>query len=205
MNEEPLCVACLFELPLTDFHTHPLDNDMAKRLWGRFPVERATALFHYHSHSLSARILYSMKYGNSPLLCRQMGKLAAGEAGEAFFSGIDALVYVPLTRGRQRERGYNQCQLLAEGISSKTSIPVLYDALVRNHFTGSQTRRSLEERLAATQDAFTLGNAEGIEGRHLLLVDDVMTTGATLCACADALLQAKPSAISVMVLAATQL
>jgi len=164
---------------------------MARLFWGVIPVERAAALFYYEAHSLTSHILYDLKYHDHPEIGVEMGRLAAREFCESeFFDGIDLIVPIPLARNRQRHRGYNQSACLAEGISRVTGIPVEKRVVRRAKFKQSQTQMGRLDRQANVEGVFTLENAKAVQGRHVLVVDDVTTTGATMKACALELLKA---------------
>ena len=201
-SEESVCITCLAELPRTNLKDIP-GNRMEQLFWGIIPIERASALYLYAKGSKVAQILYAMKYHGRKDVCRQMGTLSAEELLKTdFFAHIDALIPVPLHPKRLRERGYNQSEWFARGISEKTGIPIYNNVLrrVRNNLT--QTHKSSYERRENAESLFaTTPEADRISGKHLLLTDDVLTTGATLTACAEALLGIKGVRISILTLA----
>ena len=204
VSEESVCGCCNMQLPRTDFALHPSDNTMTRLLWGEVAVERGAALFHYHPEADTAQLIHQAKYYFHPELCDEMGRMMARELlPTAFFNGIDLLVPIPLTMRRQRQRGYNQSEQLARGISHITHIPVETRAVKRRHFHGSQTHKDHTQRREDVREAFQLSRPDRITGRHLLLIDDVMTTGATVCACARELLKADGVRISVLTLGFT--
>jgi len=200
-EEAVLCPACMLHLPLTHYAAHPFDNPLARLFWGQFPIERATALFFYEPHAELAELIYSLKYRNRPEVGRQMGRIAARSLlDEGFFEGIDALVPVPIARRRQRQRGYNQSREIACGISEATGIPIFSKVVERLEFRQSQTRLNPYERRENVEEAFRLTDPGRIAHRHLLLVDDVITTGSTINACARQLASAPDVRISVFAL-----
>ena len=204
-SEQFVCTICLLRMPRTDFALHSTDNLMARMLWGRADIERAAALFRYQPTSPVSKAIQEMKYKNQPELGRFLGRFAAEElASTYFFEDIDALLPMPITRKRQRERGYNQSQLIAEGISAVTGIPILNKVVKRTHFVQSQTRQNMLERQLNVEGAFQLVDGEALRDKHILLIDDVMTTGATMGACCQQLQQAPGVRISVFALAFTQ-
>ena len=145
-----------------------------------------------------------MKYGNQPEMGEQMGRMAALEMNSSgFFEGIDFLLPVPLAPVRERQRGYNQSMEIARGIQEVTGIPICHDALRRISFTDSQTQKDRRSRQENVAKAFQLINADKISGKHLLLIDDVVTTGATLIACGQELQKAHPQCISLLSLGFT--
>ena len=203
-TERSLCSVCQLHLPRTVFQFSPDDNPMAQLFWHLAPIERAAALIYYQSHSEMARMVYQLKYGNSPDVGEDLGRLLAADMQIAhYFDGIDLLVPVPLTMKRQRQRGYNQSEMLARGISSVTHLPVAAKALKRQAFHRSQTHLSRHERQENVNGIFVAADAETLKGRHVLLIDDVCTTGATLTACAQALAPIEDIRISVLTLAFT--
>ena len=200
-SERVLCAACNMHLPRTGFQQSPMDNTMARLFWGIIPVERAAALFYYASHAPAANIVYDMKYHDHPEIGVEMGRLMGREFSEAgFFDGIDMIVPVPLAKKRQRQRGYNQSAELARGLSQATGLPI-YDRVVRRTvFLKSQTEMGRWERQENVERVFELKEADALRGRHVLLVDDVVTTGATMTACARELLKAGDIRISLIAL-----
>lgn len=199
VGERVVCGPCNYQLPRTDCLSDLTANDMARRFWGRVPVERAFALVRHLPHALSAQTVYRLKYGRNPMLGNQMGWLLAHElAATDFFDGVDAIVPVPLARRRQRERGYNQSEQLARGIAEATGLPVITDAVRRVTFGGSQTQKDRHARLENVEHAFVPRRIERLRGLHVVLVDDVVTTGATLTACIRALMQAEGVRVSIL-------
>ena len=176
---------------------------MEQCFWGRFPIVRASSLFYYTKGGNVARILYAMKYHNRKRLCVKMGEWLGGALlPSGFFEGIDYLLPVPLFRSRQRERGYNQSELLARGIAQKTRLPLCTNALYRVRNNATQTHKSGYARWQNVEGLFrATSEADCLKGKHILLVDDVLTTGATLVACADALSAIEGIRISVVTLA----
>lgn len=204
-TERSLCAVCQLHLPRTGFQFSPDDNPMAQLFWHLVPVERAAAFIYYQSHSEMARMVYELKYRNSPDVGEDLGRLMATDMQLAhFFDGIDLLVPVPLTNKRLRQRGYNQSEMLAQGISDITHLPVVPKALKRQVFRESQTHLSRHERQENVDGIFVAADAKTLKGRHVLLIDDVCTTGATLMSCAQALAPIEGIRISVLTLGFTK-
>ena len=201
--QSPLCIHCINLLPLTNFHFHA-NNPVEKHFWGRLPVTGATSLCHFTTGSLIQHLLHQLKYkGNKDtgyFLGRMMGK-ALNESGR--FSNIDALVPLPLYTARQRKRGYNQSAVLCNGIAGIMQLPVITDAVIRLAATETQTRKTRIERWRNMEGKFEVIKPAAITGKHVLLVDDVVTTGATLEACGHALLKAEGVKLSIATLAYT--
>lgn len=205
MDERQVCCRCNLHMPRTYFARTPLDNEMARMLWGQIPVERAAALFYYKTGSRLTRVVHRMKYGNSPLTGEEMGCMLAKEmVPDGFFEGVDLLVPVPLTPARQRERGYNQSMELAKGISKVTGLAIARNVVRRTKFDVSQTHKRGTERMKNVENAFKLVDGRRIAHRHVMVVDDVMTTGATIIHCARELLKAGDVKISVVTMAFTK-
>lgn len=204
-QEEGLCISCMASLPETGILNTP-GNEMERYFWGIFPIERATALYYYAKGGSVANILHGMKYHGRKRLCRQMGHVMGTELlNSGFFEGIDFIVPVPLHKSRLRTRGYNQSELLARGISDIISVPVITDAMIRTHNNATQTHKSAFERWDNAEGLFDItGKACSLSGRHILLIDDVLTTGATISACLDALKKVDTVKISVVTLAWTK-
>ncbi len=204
-TERSLCSVCLFHLPRTDFHQKPLDNPMAQLFWGLAPIEKAAALFYYHPHSETAQLVYRLKYNNRPDIGEDIGRVMANELQTAdFFSDIDVLLPVPLASKRLRQRGYNQSEQLAKGISDITHLPIVTKALRRKHFQQSQTTLNRWQRQENVEDTFWLKDGSQLQDKHVLLIDDICTTGATLISCANTLKDIEGIRISVLTLGFTK-
>lgn len=202
LNEPQLCSSCLLELPYTGFLERPYDNQMVDRLYGKIRnFERGASLF-YYMYDDRRNFLFDLKYHDRP----EMGLWLGQEAGRqmlrtGFLDGIDAIIPVPLAYSRLRQRGYNQSEIIAQGISEVTGVPVLTHVARRTTFAKSQTRLSTTQRFENVKDAFQLVDADAIRHRHVLIVDDVVTTGATTTALASQLSTAGDVRISVFSLA----
>lgn len=204
-TERSLCSVCLFHLPRTDFHQKPLDNPMTQLFWGLAPIEKAAALFYYHPHSETAQLVYRLKYNNRPDIGEDIGRVMANELQATdFFSDIDVLLPVPLASKRLRQRGYNQSEQLAKGISDITHLPIVTKALRRKHFQQSQTTLNRWQRQENVEDTFWLKDGSQLQDKHVLLIDDICTTGATLISCANTLKDIKGIRISVLTLGFTK-
>jgi len=199
ITEEAICSRCNLHLPRTGFAKKAYDNEMAKLFWAQIPIERAVALFYYEAHSETANIIYELKYKNHPEIGEVMGRMTAKELQRSgFFDGIDGIVPIPLAKKRLRQRGYNQSLEIAKGVSEITGLPVWPKVVKRNVFEGSQTNKGRWERNENVEQVFELTDAASIRDRHLLIVDDVVTTGATVLACSKELVKAGHVKISVL-------
>lgn len=199
ISEEVMCTACNLALPRTGFAQHPYDNEMARRFYARLPIERAAALFFYEAGSEASRIIHALKYFHHPEIGQVLGRMAAEEMMPyRFFDGIDLIVPVPLARKRQRQRGYNQSEEIAKGVSAVTGIGIDTGIVRRRHFEDSQTHKTQAQRLDNVENAFEAVDATRADGRHLLLIDDIVTTGATIWACSRPICEAASCRISVL-------
>lgn len=204
--DEPLiCSQCMSELPITPYCESPYDNWMARLFWGQFPVEKVSAWIFFRPHSVTSKMIYDLKYHGQSETGEWIGQLMAiRHQAYGFFDGIDAIVPVPITRRRLWERGYNQSEQVARGISFETHLPIYNKVVRRKHFSQSQTHQTAMERRTNVEDAFMLVDAEKIKGKHLLIVDDVITTGATVISCAQELAKAEGVRISVLSIGLTK-
>ncbi|MDO4949930.1 MAG: ComF family protein [Bacteroidales bacterium] len=199
-SEQFLCAKCLIQLPRTNLHLQS-DNDVEKNLWGKIPLGKASAYLYYHKKGMVSKLIASLKYQGNAALGVFLGRCMATDLiATSFFSDIDFIVPLPLHKTRRKKRGYNQSEQLALGISSVTNIPIRNDIVVRKRDTDTQTSKSEVQRWENLQDSFECVSPEPLVGKHILLVDDVMTTGATVVACADAFDKTRQLKISVLTL-----
>ncbi len=199
ITEEVMCACCNHQLPRTGYSKSAYDNKLVRLFWGRIPIEKGTAFFFYKAHSNTSRLIYQLKYGHHPEIGECLGRIVAAElAQEAFFDEITAVVPVPLARQRERERGYNQSREIARGISAETGLPVLDKVIERISFHGSQTQKGRWERNENVEKAFRLLDASPLNNQHILLIDDVITSGATLVAAAKEVLKGENTKVSVL-------
>ena len=191
-HERYACSMCLSKLPRTGYHRRTM-NPMEQRFAGLFPFEKASGHFFYTRDSSLSILIQDMKYRNFPQIGILLGKVMATDLySTGFFNDIELILPIPMHFWKQAKRGYNQAEKIAEGISEIIGVPVS-DALrmIRSHST--QTALIREERLANTENLFSVKKIEELEGRHILLVDDVCTTGATICSAASAIMSQCPS------------
>lgn len=203
-SEQHLCIGCLLELPRTHYDQHP-DNPLMQHFMEWSEVVRATAYTYYYKEGKFSTLIHHLKYYNQPEVGTFLGELAAKELrGGGFFDDIGLIVPVPLSRKKFRMRGYNQSEHIAHGISKVTGIPIKANCIERVTDTDTQTHKGQTERWKNTEGIFRVTRPEAVKGRHLLLIDDVSTTGATLHACIAALLTTPGVRISVFTLATTK-
>ena len=200
-HADGLCVRCILQLPRTELHRVG-DNRAERLFWGKVHVERATAFCYYHKGNDFAQILHRLKYGGRRDLGRMMGRLMAAELRDtSLIKDADLIVPVPLHAKKERTRGYNQSEMLAIGMSQVSGLPVVKEGVVRMRHTDTQTRKSVLERWENVENVFMVRKPELFRGKHILLLDDVLTTGATCAACAAALLQVQGVKVSILTLA----
>lgn len=191
-----LCIKCAAALPQTHFEKFRT-NPVARKFYGRLPIEQAMALYFFTKESLLQHLVHQLKYKGQKDLGQQLGTMMGHSLKNSGLYDIDALVPLPLFPGRQRKRGYNQADLLCEGIAGQYDIPVLRDVINRPEHTETQTHKGRIERWKNIEGKFVLTDPKPLVGRHILLVDDVVTTGATLESCGSELLTAKDLHLSI--------
>lgn len=200
-GEEHICLDCMQQLPRTQLHLVP-HNEMEKLFWGLVPLQGSTAFFYYHRDDIASHVIYHLKYYGHPQVGEYLAACAAREIQQTsrFWDGIDYIVPVPLHPKRLRKRGYNQCDYIARGVSQVTDIPIRPNALQRIRSNNSQTTKGRVGRQESVQTLFELNRVEGLQNKHLLVVDDVCTTGSTLTAVLTVLLQIQGVKLSVFTL-----
>ena len=197
MGEEVLCIGCALQLPETNYHHIP-DNETALRFAGRIPFIQATTLAYFTNEGILQHLIHGLKYGNKKQTGIYLGRLLGEKIRAAAWEpAIDMIIPVPLHIAKQARRGYNQSHLIAEGLSEGLHIPANNHILERIRDTESQTHKSRAERVNNMADAFRIKNKDTLKGKHILICDDVLTTGATIEACALALMQEESIKISV--------
>src|SRR5215204_3928726 len=195
-----LCLRCLSSLPNTNFHLHA-NNPIEKIFWGRIPISSATSQYYFTKESMMQQLMHQLKYKGNKEVGLYLGRLMGWAMAEPNrFSSVDALIPLPLHKSKEHKRGYNQATLLCEGISSVINKPVLKNIVSKVAHTETQTKKSRIQRWQNMEGKFELVNASAIETKHLLLIDDVVTTGATLEACGKELLKAKNVQLSIATL-----
>ncbi len=194
-----LCMRCIDAIPETNFEMHP-GNPVEKTFWGRLPLLGATAQFYFTKESLMQHLMHQFKYKNNKDLGLQLGRIMGEQLKRSGRFKADALLPLPLFPAKERKRGYNQATILCDGMAGAMGIPVLNNVITRPQHTETQTKKGRVERWKNMEGKFILTNPEAIRNKHLLLVDDVVTTGATLEACGNVLLQAENVQLSVAAL-----
>lgn len=200
-GEKDICTKCLYDLPYTDFHLHE-DNLVAKQLWGRLPLNAAMAMLYFRKGSKVQNLIHSLKYSGKTDVGVTLGKLVASKLIKSnFYADIDLVIPVPLHQKKLRLRGYNQSEYIAKGLAEELGIAVSTTNLLRDKATESQTKKARYTRYENMQDVFSVNKAEDLQDKHILLVDDVITTGATLEACGNVLLNQGIKKLSIAAIA----
>lgn len=182
-----ICFRCRFNLPFTGFEAQ-MDNPVEKIFYGRLGIEAASSLLFFNAGSITQQLIHQIKYHNEPNLAVELGRIMGQKLEKSGrFSDIDAIIPLPLFRSRERKRGYNQAERLAKGISDSLQKPVWNNLIARSKATSTQTKKSRAERWANVESMFEIHSNRSLKDIHLLLVDDVITTGATIEACSECL------------------
>ena len=199
-QEQHICLACLNAFPKTGFQTWP-DNEVERRFWGKVPVERGMAFFYYEKESALQRALYRLKYRGEKEIGAVLGRYVGTVVAKAgIYDAVDVIVPVPLHPKKLAKRGYNQSEWIARGLAEKLNKPMDTEHLVHRIENVSQTRKGVFDRYLNMQDVFAVDDPQAFADKHVLLVDDVVTTGSTLEACIQALLQSPGVKASVFAL-----
>jgi ComF family protein len=200
-NEKHICTSCLEAFPKTHFHEYGM-NEVAKKLYGRMLFQRASALFYFNKNSVLQEVLHAVKYRQDKELGIHLGRLMARQLVKTkWLDQLDALIPIPLSEKKLKQRGYNQSDLLAQGIQEELGLVIWNRAVERSRHTETQTHKSIQQRHENVQDAFQVTKESTLANKHVLLIDDVLTTGATIISCAREILRAPGAEVSVLTLA----
>lgn len=203
-NEDLVCTRCRIELPRTGFHLQA-DNALARKFWGRVEIQQAMAFLKFLKGGSVQNLMHHLKYKGAQEVGELLGRWYGDELAEAGLApGFDLIVPVPLHPSKLKKRGYNQSDCFARGLSAALNVPWQADVMNRSIQTDSQTRNARFSRWENVSDIYLVKKPEAIKARQILLVDDVVTTGATLESCAGALLQAGAAGVSVAAIAAAE-
>ena len=195
------CLKCAAQLPYTQMAIKG-HNEFEKHFTGRLRIEAGWSLFYFSKGGIIQDAIHAMKYKNLPDLGYYLGKMLGQQLKyRQVFQSCDAVVGVPLHKNKKRLRGYNQSDYIAKGVSAELNIPVLTDVVRRGRKTGTQTRKSRTMRMNNMADVFYINGADQVAGKHILLVDDVLTSGATLDFCGQAILSQPGTSLSLATLA----
>ena len=194
----------MHHLPLT--HHHNLkENEMHRAFYGIVPFEFGASLLYFRKKGIAQQLMHNLKYKNQQEIGTFLGDVFSKNVLDlAIFNDIDVIIPVPLHKKRLHERGYNQVTTFCEALEKNLAIPIIDSVLVKSINLKSQIQKSKENRLETNKSVFSIENAHKIEGKHILLVDDIFTTGATIEACAKEILKIKNTKISIVTMAYTQ-
>ena len=200
-NENLICTECFVVIPRTGYHT-AVDNPVARLFWGRCLIEKAAAFSFYNRGSRIRNLIHNLKYKGVEEIGFELGRIyGLTLKSSGFTNDIDLILPVPLHKSKKRIRGFNQSEIISKGISGVTGLPVDVSSLTRITVSETQTKRSRYERWKNVEGIFSVPNQEGLKGKHVLLVDDVITTGSTVESCANELLKVEGVKVSVVALA----
>ncbi len=204
-HEKILCIKCQIELPKTD-HVEYAENPVAKKFWGKVHIEYAMALYHFHKSSRIQQLMHELKYKGRKDVGIRLGNLLGFHVKQyKLFDSVDYITSVPLHKEKEIIRGYNQSSVIGEGLSEILLKPFKGDLLRRKIFTQTQTKKSRLERWDNVKDIFEAGEERFLKNKHILIVDDVITTGSTLEACAVELTKIEGTKVSIAAIAHAEL
>jgi ComF family protein len=196
-----LCLKCIHNLPHTNFAALA-NNPVEKELWGRIQLTAAYSQFYFSKEFLIQHLIHQLKYRGDTRVGFYLGEIMGKTLlSSNRFNVVDALIPLPLYPDKEHKRGYNQATIICNGISAVTNIPVINGAVIRQHATETQTRKHRTERWENVKSSFKVIRENELKGKHLLLVDDVITTGATLEACGSTILQVENVKLCIATLA----
>jgi len=196
-NEKVICLSCLYHLPKTNFHKDK-DNPASRTFWGRVNIEAATAMYFYKKGGKVQHLIHQLKYKGHQEIGIFLGEQYGSELIKCDnFNSIDIVIPIPLHQKKLRKRGFNQAELFAIGLAKTMDVELDTNSVVRNIATSTQTKKSRYRRWENVSEIFVLKNPEKLAGKHVLVVDDVITTGATMEACVQAIQEVKNVKVSV--------
>ncbi|MFI5163654.1 MAG: ComF family protein [Bacteroidia bacterium] len=202
-SEECICTYCLYHLPKTNFHLYA-DNPVIRLFWGRTTISSASSLYSFSKGSKVQQLIHQLKYRGKKEIGVSLGKYYGKELKTSpLFSSATLVIPVPLHQKKLKKRGYNQSETFARGIAEAMEAESGSDILIRTYASETQTKKSRYARWKNVEEIFQVISPEKIEGKHILLVDDVVTTGSTLEACANRILEVPNTRVSVATIAST--
>lgn len=196
-SDDVVCFDCMDELPYTDFFKH--DNNPIKEIfYGRIIIQHGGSLLFYTKESLTQRLIFNLKYENNHHAGKLIGILMAKELSSTdWINEIDVITPMPMHRKKQRVRGYNQATIIAQSLSDNLNIPMNEEIIIKSIHTETQTHKTREERWQSMQHVFEVKDKNALAGKHILLVDDVITTGASIEACGNKILSIENTKLSI--------
>lgn len=199
-GEEIICIRCQLQLPRTNFHRDAI-NPIIKHFWGKVPVHAATAYYFFYKGEKVQHLIHQLKYKGRPEVGVKVGQLLGNDLKQSeLYKDVDVIVPVPLHDDKLRVRGYNQAEEIAKGLAQSYKVKS-ENLIVRTKHTDTQTRKHRYERYQNVDKVFAVNEEKEIYDKHILLVDDVITTGSTLTACAEELLRVKGTKVSIAAMA----
>jgi ComF family protein len=200
-EENWICNHCYLTLPKSNFHLEG-ENELERIFYGRISLQKASSFYLFEKSGKIQRLLHAIKYKGNKTLAKELGKwYGKSLESDVIFSNADYIIPVPLHDKKLKQRGFNQSEEFAAGLSETLHVPLLCDNLFRTDFTSTQTRKQKFDRWENVKDKFDLKDPEILKGKNVILVDDVITTGATIDACYQALNKAEGIQVSVLSLA----
>ncbi len=200
-NENLICTECYVVIPRTNYHNEP-DNPVAQLFWGRCNIEKAAAFSYYNKGSRIRNLIHNLKYKGIREIGFELGKIyGSALKTSGFMNDIDMIIPVPLHPSKRRVRGFNQSESISAGLGEAASLYVELEVLIRVLVSATQTKKSRYERWTNVEGIFKVVAPEKIIGKHILLVDDVITTGSTIESCTNELLRIENVKVSVVALA----
>jgi ComF family protein len=200
-NENLICTQCYISIPRTNYHLTE-DNPVEKLFWGRCNISKAAAFSFYNKGSRIRKLIHNLKYNGIKEIGYELGKIYGQSLMDSGFTiDMDLIIPVPLHPSRQKKRGFNQSEYISRGLAEVTGLPFDVKTLVRIELSDTQTKRSRYERWMNVEGIFALTDSQKLRGKHILLVDDVITTGSTVDACVSELLKIENVIVSVAALA----
>lgn len=204
-GEVAICTACIIACPRTFDEQDPVDNPAARVFWGRIQLQGAASLFVFTKGGKVQELIHNLKYNGRKDAGIAAGKLFGNDIKDLTpFNTIDAVIPVPLHRDKFVKRGYNQAACFGDGLATALNVPMYEHGMLRLSATETQTRKNRTERWDNVEDVFTINKKINLKGKHILLVDDVITTGATIEACAIPILELEGTKLSVISLASAR-
>ena len=197
-NEKLICTGCYVAIPRTNYHLLD-ENPVAQLFWGRCLIEKAAAFSFYSRGSRIRNLIHKLKYSGIKEIGYELGRIyAVSLKSSGFLEGVEMIVPVPLHPSKKRIRGFNQSEYISAGISDVTGLPLKTDSLIRIILSATQTTRSRYDRWTNVEGIFRVADEDSVRGKHILLVDDVITTGSTIESCVNELLKAEGVKVSVI-------
>lgn len=199
-QEDIICTKCLYNIPKTNYHKD-IDNPVSKLFWGRTKVEYATAFFRFSKGSNYQEMMHKFKYHGNKEIGFVLGKSFGNQLVKSDFNDIDVIIPVPLHKSKLKKRGYNQSEWISMGLSETMQKPLDTKTVIRAVATETQTRKGRYERWKNVEEIFKVSSEKELMGKHILLIDDVITTGSTMEACINTILEVPGTKVSVAALA----